>query len=745
MIGNNFNARWFVVLCLNVLIPFSSLAVETNTNWRARFQIPEDFPKFSVPGHEREMEDLREMHWLHFSQAEGSTIFTLWTEWLTGPMLWPAWNGDHKRNVLAAQFDKQYMSDEGYLGTHVPQPSQDGGEGSIAYNLSWVFPVWTNSNGGYGWHFSFKNTGDPLWHPKNLSATNGWAFTGVRDDGLSEDGWNITLLEPNVTATPPPREIDTRQSPFVQLRWFAKDLGNAQCFLEWTTKAEPQFDASKRMYFNPAHGTNRNSVMIPVFRHPKWTNTVTQMRIHFANAATNIPMTIQAFFTQYDTRHNINNPNFVRGCIHYFYWTHDLNFLRRNLQRVRMALRFEMDEMQTLKYNCVYTPWVGHEGTTGVKRLPDGSKQIVPGSGIDNNYWDIIPFGGWDCYATIEYYSAVKQMAALEREIQEHPEWNLPGGPLRLDANMLEQHAVRVKKEGNRRFWNKKTGRFFAAIDVTGEGHDYGFTSLNLNAVYYDFATPEHAEQIERWITGEREVPGDTSKGADIYHFRFAPRTTTKRNTGYYGFFWPRPETIPWSTQVQDGGAVFGWSYHDLMDRLKLRGADNATKRLDEILTWFEEAQAAGGYRAYYAKLREVALQGDNIGGGLGIDREFFESLLVPQLVLDGFLGFTPTCDGCRIQPHLPSDWPELTVDRIRLHDLILKVKATPQTVEIWKEGATDLPFFVQLPDLKFSRMIYLSSNGTELRRETPLKRKSDGAIEIKWAQAGGVRFSKEK
>ena len=32
------------------------------------------------------------------------------------------------------------------------------------------------------------------------------------------------------------------------------------------------------------------------------------------------------------------------------------------------------------------------------------------------------------------------------------------------------------------------------------------------------------------------------------------------------------------------------------------------------------------------------------------MDREFFESLLVPQSMLRGFLGFAPTADGCRIE-----------------------------------------------------------------------------------------------
>ena len=64
--------------------------------------------------------------------------------------------------------------------------------------------------------------------------------------------------------------------------------------------------------------------------------------------------------------------------------------------------------------------------------------------------------------------------------------------------------------------------------------------------------------------------------------------------------------------------------------------------------------------------------QGANVAGGLGVDHEFFESVLVPQVMLYGFLGFQPTVDGFAIDPMLPADWPELTVSRIHLHDQVL-------------------------------------------------------------------------
>jgi len=121
---------------------------------------------------------------------------------------------------------------------------------------------------------------------------------------------------------------------------------------------------------------------------------------------------------------------------------------------------------------------------------------------------------------------------------------------------------------------------------------------------------------------------------------------------------------------VQDGGAVLGFSYHDLMARLATNGPDDAWQRLQAIIDWYGEVKGEGGYRKYYAPEKgRGTLQGGGPPGGLGIDEEFMESVLVPQVMLYGFLGFEPTAEGCRIAPQLPSTWPELTVTAIRIHD----------------------------------------------------------------------------
>ncbi len=653
-------------------------------------QTPDDFPRFIVPGYERELNSLRALYWLHYPGAGPKA--TLWDSWLPGPSLWPAVDSggmaQTMRNQWRQALSNRFIDAEGYVSVH-QHPS-------IAHPHGWPFPFWNQGKGGMGWHFSFKDTVGAGWRPSELSTTDGWILHSAQSDGIGEDGWHITIMAANASVESPVVAIDTFQSPFFQIRWKARDLdGSAQPYLEWTTQDSPEFTPEKRMYFDPPDGDQLYYSVIPLYRHPEWKGTVTKLRINFGNRRSPGSVVIHSAFTQYDTRHDITGQSFIHGCATYFNWTGDLAFLRRNINRMRLALRYIMAEHKALERKYVYNTWWGHDGRSGLKLTKEG-KQVLYGHGIGDNYWDLIPFGNKDCYATILYYDALLAMAAIEQAIIQHPAWNIPRGVLAFDPEELTRHAQEVKALGNEIFWNDKTGRFVNCIDADGETHDYGYTFLNFEAIYYDFATLEHAQSIMEWLTGKRNVEGDTSQGKDIYYWRFAPRATTKRNIEYYFWGWSAPEAIPFGGQVQDGGAVLGFSYHDLMARIKILGPDDAWKRLRQIVEWFDEVQRAGGYRKYYDGTRDGTLQGCGKPGGLGLDCEFFESVLVPTVILDGFLGFRPTPDGFIIDPHLPADWPELTVDRIRWRDLTLRVTATRNSVVVSAEGVSDSPCVVK-------------------------------------------------
>jgi hypothetical protein len=471
--------------------------------------------------------------------------------------------------------------------------------------------------------------------------------------------------------------------------------------------------------------------MVPLYRHPEWEGRIAGIRIGFDNPGASGGATIQALFSNYDTRHNINSQNFVRGCATYFWWTRDLDFLRKNMNRMRTAIRYMMTEHQTLDRKAVLTSWVGHDGRPGFKIGADGKKTFAFGHGIGNNYWDLLPFGNLDCYATMHYYDALRVMEQLEREIGEHPEWQVPQGALAFEPDFLKRHRQEVKQTGNRLFWNKETGRFVACVDADGKIHDYGLTFLNLEAIHYDFATPEHSKSIMSWIDGQRIVAEDTAQGADIYHWRFGPRATTRRNIDWYFWAWSGPESIPFGGQVQDGGAVLGFSYHDLMARLRVLGPDSTWTRLQEITKWFEEVQQAGGYRKYYDGKREGTLQGGGTAGGLGLDHEFFESVLVPQVMLYGFMGFQAEADAIRFAPRLPKDWPELRISRVRYQDLVLNLRVAPREIEIEKVSGTNIyPTRIALPPGKWKVQAWKDGQWKAVDGEwTP-----DGELNTDWS-----------
>ena len=694
---------------------------------------PETFPRFAVPGHEAAMKSLRTLFWEHYSRRPGPAA-TLWDEWTTHSLLWPAEETanphDSRRERFRRALAGRIMDAEGYVATHQ--------HASIAHQQGWPFPFWAQGGeGAWGWHFSLANV-PAGWHATQERTQEGWTPDGAEDHGIADGAWRLRLTRADATVQTPPLDIDVMQAPFLQLRWSAAGLGRAQPYVEWITADTPEFACGRRMYFEPIESAGIVYTMIPMYRHPSWTGRITRLRIGFGNPAAGAEVGIQAFFTQYDTRHNVNNPAFLAGCLNYFYWTRDLDFLRGQIQRMRLALRWLMVDCRGETENCIVTPFPGHDGRSGIERTADGGKILHAGHGVGNNYWDLLPFGRRDAYATMLYYHTLRTTADLERTLARHPEWNVPGGPLRFDPDRLDAHAAEVKA-ANTQFWAPQTQRFTLGIDDDGRQWDYGFTFMNLEAIAYGYATDEQARAILSWIAGDRIVEGDTAQGSDIYRWRFAPRATTKRNIDYYGWFWNNPESIPWGNQVQDGGAVLGFSYHDLLARLRTLGPDDAWARLKEILTWYDEVQAAGGPRTYYADGTRGTLQGAGTPGGLGIDAEFVESVLVPQIMLYGFAGFEPTAEGCRVHPRLPADWPSLTITRIALHDRVLTLRVSPGEIEFRREGdRPQTPFRVDLPE-GFATAVYLNASGDAIRTQT-IPAPAAGA-DVEWGDATTVRF----
>lgn len=630
-------------------------------------------PTFAVPGFELEMKTLEELHNLHHPNAYVDC--TLWDGWLPRSSLWVS---ETKRLQYTRSLSRRRIDGEGYVAMQQHR--------GMAHSDGWPFPAWQQST-GVGFHFSTNGEG---WAIQNFrlqaaTTTDGWEIAGAKTIGIDpEQGLTLHATEDPVVITSPPFRCGTIVAPFVRIEWTATDLPvSAECSIEWLLEGENDWKPSRTMAIPQPVPSKQTYANIPLYRHPEYAGLLTRYRIRIRGAS-GCNIQLKSLITAIDTRHPITNALFVRGCIDTFQWTKDISFLKSSLPRMRQAIRYALDEFQVDANAHVVVPWVGHDGRSGLAFGANGRKSLKPGVGVGNNYWDLLPFGAHDAIATMYLADALHSFANLERSIQSHPEWepdanqNISGTSSQkaMDPDALDQLVSRMRADFQQRFWDPVDGRFVGWIDRDGKAYDYGFTFVNLEAIDYGMATSEQARSILDWIDGDRVIEGDTSQGADIYRWRFAPRATTQRNVETYAWVWSAPESIAWGDQVQDGGAVLGFSYFDLMARLKTKGPDDAWKRLREILNWFREVQSEGGYRSYYAKPGRGLLQGGGPPGGLGLDQEFLESVMVPQVMLYGFLGFQPTDDGYTVHPRLPKEWPSLTITGIRIGDEVLDITA---------------------------------------------------------------------
>ncbi len=671
------------LLFVPVFLFSTGLRAETPT-------IPDDFPRFQVVDANGQTDDvgdtMRALFWHHYAGAGPKSTF--WDAWLLTPSLWPdtsseqAFRDQWKTALLGRKIDE-----DGYVSTH-QHPGFGHADG-------WPFPL--HSQGGAGWVFSRIHSAfyDEVYGVTFLKNTDGFTLDGLKELGIDEpSGLKLQFTGSDAVLTPPPCSFNSAIIPLIRFDWGVEGLDpGAKAVLRWTTSDEPEFSADKEIPVPLPKNGEQIYTHIFAHKHPQWKGTITGLRIVFENTGSgeNRTVNLRSWIATFDSRHVVNQPMFLRGCCDYFNWTGDVDFLRKNIQRMRHALDYAINEFEIVKYSCVRVPWVGHDGRPAFGRDAKGNRYGHVGFGIGGNYWDILPFGGRECLATIYHYDAILRMAALEEAISARSDWEVPKSVSKFadyrDPQWLRTLAGKMK-DANGQFWNEETGRFVAAIDVDGNRYDFGFTFVNNEAIYYGYANDEQAKSIESWLTGQRIVEGDTSQGADIYRWRFGPRSTTKRNLDYYFWGWSAAETIPFGDQVQDGGAVLGFGFHDMMAKVRVIGPDKALKYLEENAKWFREVQAEGGYRNYYApEKKRGTMQGANIPGGLGLDKEFFESVMYPQVMLFGFAGFEPKKDGFTIEPKLPQKWESFSIDRILWQDQKIAIRLTHDTIELTTEG----------------------------------------------------------
>lgn len=663
---------------------------------------PDDFPRFhfpDAPEQQRRLDHYLAYFFLNRPRDTGKVLFN--KEYLTIADLWlgGAWNeirtarvqDFYRTNLLGIGIDA-----DGYVHTHQ--------HFSHAHERGWPFPMWTQAGAGFagcngwtaGWHFAddgegwvwgyLKGWGDTRYY--TAAARNGWTLERCTDGGVVNGRWVVHSngFAPALT-TPDWMVIDADNAPFLQLRWTRTGTipPGGEPRVQWKREGDADFSSERQVSFtfngNPEYEavSGVKHSLIEMYSHPLWDGKITALRLQPAPGEQGVTFEIDSFFTCYDTRHRINNPLFVIASWEYYRWTGDVDFLRQNIERMRTALRYMQERMGGLANNFIKVDWSGHDGRSGI--VYDPGKRLRPGVGIGGNYYDLVPFGGDNAYATNMYHRTLRIMADVEQAIRDNPDWGIAAGPTAFDPGALNGHADQVRATARSHFWNAATGRFHGAIDSDGLAHDYGFTFLNLDSIWYDVADPAQARSIMDWLNGDRVVAGDTSTGDDIYHWRLGPRATTRRNVDWYVWAWSAPESIPWGFQIQDGGAVLGFSFHDLWARIHVLGPDNAWQRLTEILDWDREVwDTAGGYRPYY-ETHEGSLQGGGTPGGIGIDFEFYESSMLPAIIPYGFLGMQPRATDLLIAPRLPSQAPELGVRNLLYRGTPMDVVANAGTI----------------------------------------------------------------
>ena len=620
-------------------------------------------PMFEIPNHGREARLLADLQALHLPGA--ASRCGLWDAWLPRATLWTsgeqAWR---YRQILR----ERPIDAEGYVSVQQHR--------GLAHSEGWPFPTWQQA-GGQGWHFSIAGDewGRDAVGLAATTTTNGWTMSGLESRGIDpETGLVVDVTADAAAIMTPAFRVDATAASYLRLEWAGEQLpATTQVTVSWLLEGEATFPEDRGVVVPaPAAMAYAN---LPLYRETDYSGVITRYRLEVRGGAGG-RIRLKSLSTAVDSRHPVTNPLFIAGVADSFLWTGDVTFLRTMMPRLRRALAFTRRELGLEQGRHVVVPWPGHDGRSGITLSASGEKTLWPGRGIGSNYWDLLPFGGHDAFATIQVELALRRLAELEAAAAAHPEWEIPPpGPDHLSSAALTRLADEVRADFQRTFWNDETGRFVGWVDCEGRPYDYGFTFLNLEAIARGLASDEQAEQILAWIDGRRLVAGDLSQGDDIYHWRFGPRSTTRRNVETYVWSWLDPEKIPWGGQVQDGGAVLGFSYFDVLARLRVRGPDDAWRRLAAILDWFAEVQAAGGYRAFYAVPGRGTLQGGGTPGGLGCDQEFLESVMVPHLLVEGFLGLAPTADGFAVTPRLPHAWPAVAVRGIHVHGGVVDVR----------------------------------------------------------------------
>ena len=572
----------------------------------------------------------------------------------------------------------------------IPEPANVMGGHRPLFGWPWPKYNWNRETEfPTGWEFNDPSDGArEQWQASDIALEPGYVggclvgtVTGRRPElitpGLDVDVFQVPIIEIEVRY----ERLDGRD-PAELMRGLR---------IYWTTDESPDFSEDRMVtpdfsvlppeqfpeVYRPLSTSSYAiyPLYFPMHLHPEWGREgrrITGLKVAPTGpSGLGVQVALNFVRATYDVRLSTSNTILIRASAAFYLWSGNEEFLRVMLPRLRRATLFMNEHLRGKATGLLSFDWmVGKDGLGGTD----------VGHGMIGSYWDLLPAGHHDLESCTGYYAALVGMAELEDAARRRgidvPSVSVLGPdnetPITYHEtpDSLRKLAKRTRRVIERTFWNDETQRFCRNVDVTGRRHDYGSIHENVRALAEGIATRSQRRAILEWLDG-RETPGDTSTGADIYHWRFAPRTSTRRNASYY--FWPwvdgMAEDLPlhqFGNQMQDGGAVPMTSLFELMARTATGDQDQidrAYARTREIEGWYADVKSAGGeghdfYRTYYDGHPERGLQqGGGPPGGLGLDREFMSDASMGTVFVPyAFLGLRAGEDGAlTISPALPT------------------------------------------------------------------------------------------
>lgn len=621
---------------------------------------------------------------------------TLWRDWEVDELLWfdassKTFPSEDRAAGLAWLLSSIPVDRFGYVFTAHDSPEPPMMGPLVLFGMGWPFPEYPHALGSRaaGWEW-------------NGADTQGWTASRVDEQTVGGGVWKVKSSQARAELTSPPFHAEWLHAPFVMVDVAYDGIDAAaprreRAFvLSWTTEGKPDFapERSVRSDTWPVvpvddlkPGFSRR-VWLPMYLHPGWRGQViTRVRIQPLDSgerAREVSLRLNSIRLDYDTRHAVNNPIYVRACCRKFMWDGDETWLRAELPRMRRATEFMLTHLRARRLGLPDQAFlVGHDGM-GWKSATE--RRL--GQGLGTNYFDVTPMGPQDLQSATGYYLALGEMARIEAYVAAHPAANSPRPTLsapdgtgkvtyRETAETLRALLEPARKAIRRALWNPATGRYAGWRSADGRLHDYGYTHLNLEALAAGIPDASAARLILSWLDGARSVAGDTSTGADIYRWEFAARLTTRRNLLDYGWVYGRAALpgeaadefgqtvasigIPFGGQVQDGGATLFTTHFDVKARLRYGDVRGAWRVWQRMLAHHAAVLAGGGkgkrfYRDYYEGHPERGtLQGGGPQGALGLDEEFVESLLAPTAWATVWVGLSAPAPGLlQIEPTLP-------------------------------------------------------------------------------------------